>query len=179
MSPEQAKAQEADARSDQFSFGLIVYEMATGKRPFQRASAAETMTAIIREDAEPLASNIPTPVRWVVERCLAKDPAERYDSTRDCIATCEAKEHLSDARYYVAAPRRPRRRRSPLVGLGLWRSFWDLQSPRFGRCRPRILPDSPFATEFEFQAMPRWSPKGDRIAYVAAWMVCCRSSRNL
>ena len=55
MSPEQAKAQEADARSDQFSFGLIVYEMATGKRPFQRASAAETMTAIIREDAEPLA----------------------------------------------------------------------------------------------------------------------------
>ena len=49
MSPEQAKGEAADARSDQFSFGLIVYEMAAGKRPFPRESAAETMAAIIRE----------------------------------------------------------------------------------------------------------------------------------
>ena len=54
MNPEQARGEAVDARSDQFSFGLILYEMAAGKRAFQRASAAETMTAIIREDAEPL-----------------------------------------------------------------------------------------------------------------------------
>ena len=54
MSPEQARGEELDGRSDQFSFGLIFYELATGKRAFQRDSAAETMAAIIREDAHPL-----------------------------------------------------------------------------------------------------------------------------
>src|SRR6185312_11356203 len=77
MSPEQARGEEVDARSDQFSFGLIIYEMATGKRAFVRGSAAETMAAIIRDEVEPLPSTVPAPLRWVVERCLAKDPAER------------------------------------------------------------------------------------------------------
>ena len=83
MSPEQARGQEVDSRSDQFAFGLLLYELATGKRAFQRDSAAETMTAIIREDPEPLASHLPAPFRWTVERCLAKDLDQRYDSTRD------------------------------------------------------------------------------------------------
>jgi hypothetical protein len=83
MSPEQARGRELDYRSDQFSFGLILYELATGKRPFRRESAAETMTAIIREEAEPLPPSVPAPVRWTIERCLAKDPDQRYDSTRD------------------------------------------------------------------------------------------------
>ena len=87
MSPEQARGQEVDARSDQFSFGLILYELACSRRAFAGASAAETMSAIIRDEAEPLPASVPTPVRWVVERCLAKDPAERYDSTRDLIAS--------------------------------------------------------------------------------------------
>jgi len=61
--------------------------MASGKRAFERPSAAETMTAIIREEADPLAAAVPLPLRWVIERLLAKDPAERYDSTRTCIAS--------------------------------------------------------------------------------------------
>src|SRR3974390_699128 len=59
MNPEQARGQATDERGDQFSFGLILYEMASGKRAFRRASAAETMTAIIREDAEPLPPSVP------------------------------------------------------------------------------------------------------------------------
>ena len=55
----------------------------TGKQAFRRASAAETMTAIIREDPEPLPDTVPAPLRWIVDRLLAKEPAERYDSTRD------------------------------------------------------------------------------------------------
>ena len=54
MSPEQARGQAVDARSDQFSFGLMLYELATGKRAFERPSAAETMAAIIREEPAPL-----------------------------------------------------------------------------------------------------------------------------
>jgi hypothetical protein len=83
MSPEQARGRELDHRSDQFSFGLILYELAAGKRPFRRETAAETMTAIIRDEVEPLPSTVPAPVRWTIERCLGKEPDRRYDSTRD------------------------------------------------------------------------------------------------
>ena len=84
MSPEQARGEpNLTFQSDQFSFGLVLYQMASGKRAFERPSAAETMTAIIREEAEPLPAGVPLPLRWVIERLLAKDPAERYDSTRD------------------------------------------------------------------------------------------------
>src|ERR1035438_8837097 len=97
MSPEQARGEEVDARSDQFSFGLLVYEMAAGKRAFVRPSAAETMAAIIREEAAPLPPSVPAPLRWVVERCLAKDPGERYDSTRDLYRELKlARERLSE-----------------------------------------------------------------------------------
>jgi serine/threonine protein kinase len=78
MSPEQARGQtNLTPQSDQFSLGLVLYELAAGKRAFQRGSAAEIMTAIIREDIEPLPGSVPAPFRWIVERLLAKEPAER------------------------------------------------------------------------------------------------------
>jgi len=86
MSPEQAAGRPVDFRSDQFSAGLILYELATGKRAFDQATAAETLVAVIREEPEPLATLVPRfppPVRWIIERCLSKDPDERYASTRD------------------------------------------------------------------------------------------------
>jgi hypothetical protein len=86
MSPEQALGKPVDFRSDQFSFGSMLYEMATGRKAFARASGPETMTAILREELEPLSAAAPTtpvPLRWIVERCLAKDPEERYAATRD------------------------------------------------------------------------------------------------
>lgn len=82
MSPEQARGEAVNACSDQFSFGLVQFELATGKRAFQRPTAAETMAAIIRDDADPLPHDFPGPFRWIVERCLAKDPDNRYVTTR-------------------------------------------------------------------------------------------------
>ncbi len=86
MSPEQAAGKRAVPASDQFSLGTILYEMVTGRRAWKRSTAAETLTAIIREDPAPIASAAPgTPksLRWIIERCLAKDPEDRYGSTRD------------------------------------------------------------------------------------------------
>jgi predicted ATPase len=86
MSPEQAEGRQSDFRSDQFSFGLVLYEIVTGKRAFRRSTAAETMVAILREQPEPMGSlnpEAPPPLCWVVERCLAKEPEKRYFSTGD------------------------------------------------------------------------------------------------
>jgi predicted ATPase len=86
MSPEQADGRQVDFRSDQFSFGLVLYEMVTGKRAFHKSTAVETLVAILREQAEPIAGqnrDAPAPLCWAIERCLAKEPDRRYVSTRD------------------------------------------------------------------------------------------------
>jgi len=86
MSPEQAGGQGVDFRSDQFSFGLVLYEMVTGKRAFERQTAAETLVAILREGVEPIGlqnRDAPAPLCWAIERCLTKEPDKRYVSTRD------------------------------------------------------------------------------------------------
>jgi hypothetical protein len=70
-------------QSDQSSFGLVLYELITGHRAFRRGSRAETMAAIIRDEPEPIPAHTLGPLRWVIERLLAKDPAELYDSSRD------------------------------------------------------------------------------------------------
>ena len=86
MSPEQASGGALDFRSDQFSFGLVLYEMVTGKRAFARSTAPETLVAIMREQAEPVGAqnpDAPAPLCWAIERCLAKAPDKRYASTRE------------------------------------------------------------------------------------------------
>src|SRR3984885_5365972 len=127
MSPEQARgAANLTPQSDQFSLGSVLYELASGRRAFQRESAAETMTAIIREEAEPLPSNVPAPLRWVVERLLAKDPGGRYDSTRDLYRELrQAQQRVTEA---VSAQQIPaaavtsaasRKRAWPAAALGM------------------------------------------------------------
>ena len=86
MSPEQASGLETRFTSDQFSLGAILYEMATGRRAFKRATAVESLSAIIREEPEPIGKinpQVPIPIRWVIERCLAKTPEDRYACTQD------------------------------------------------------------------------------------------------
>jgi serine/threonine protein kinase len=100
MSPEQASGVRAEFRSDQFSFGAVLYEMLTGRRAFDRPTFAETLWAVIREEPVPIAQlnpAVPPPVRWIVERCLAKAPEERYALTRDLARDlASAREHLAE-----------------------------------------------------------------------------------
>jgi len=87
MSPEQAQGRDVDFRTDQFSLGVMLYEMATGRRPFEQRTAAETIAAILRDPPPPLdGAALPPPLTWLIERCLAKNPSERYASTREIAA---------------------------------------------------------------------------------------------
>ena len=84
MSPEQAKGYGVEFRSDQFSMGIIFYEMATGKPVFRRDTAAETLSSILRDEPKPL-SEVPASLASLVRRCLAKQPEERYGATSDIV----------------------------------------------------------------------------------------------
>jgi serine/threonine protein kinase len=123
MSPEQASGQPVDLRSDQFSFGSILYEMATGKRAFQRKTAIDTLAAILNEDPEPIARispQTPAPLRWIVERCLAKDPWGRYASTTDLARDLGGlRDHLSEASGVASMELGLRQRVSPKRALGV------------------------------------------------------------
>ncbi len=113
MSPEQANGEALDFRSDQFSFGTVLYEMATGKHPFQRASASQTLLAIAHEEPKAIDSlnpQVPPPFCWVVERCMAKEPEKRYFSTRDLVRDLAA---IHD-RLVDLQPRRPEGRSGSL-----------------------------------------------------------------
>jgi eukaryotic-like serine/threonine-protein kinase len=133
MSPEQARGRQVDYRSDQFSLGVILYEMATGQHPFRRESHVHTLAAILDDQPVPVAGRnpaLPAPLCWIVERCLAKEPGERYASTSDLARELHnILEHLSDAAGTSPAPaagsaaRRPgwsRSRRAAGAALGLF-----------------------------------------------------------
>jgi eukaryotic-like serine/threonine-protein kinase len=114
MSPEQAMGRAADARSDQFSFGAVLYELLTGRRAFDKPTTVETLSAIVRDEVPPVRSTepaIPLPVSWIIERCLHKDPNDRYASTRDLardLAT--ARDRLSELTGRADSSVAPRRR---------------------------------------------------------------------
>ena len=80
MSPEQVEGKTADARSDIFSFGALLYELLTGQRAFARPSVVSTLKAVVSEEPPPFSSAVPAGVREVIARCLRKNPGERFQT---------------------------------------------------------------------------------------------------
>jgi serine/threonine protein kinase len=120
MSPEQASGAAVDFRSDQFSFGSMLYEMATGKRAFQKKTAVETLTAILNDEPEPIGPATPPPLRWIVERCLAKEPRERYSATDDLARDLVGlRDRLSEASGIGAVASGTRKRPSSKLAAGI------------------------------------------------------------
>jgi Tol biopolymer transport system component len=114
MSPEQAAGRPVDFRSDQFSFGSILYEMATGARSFQKKTSVETLSAILNEEPKPVGQlnpEAPLALRWIVERCLAKDPERRYYSTKDLARDLDTlRDRSSESAGIALSPAVPPRR---------------------------------------------------------------------
>ncbi|MGE5358624.1 MAG: protein kinase domain-containing protein [Bacteroidales bacterium] len=169
MSPEQARGDPTDHRSDQFALGAVLYELATGRKAFQAESFVQTLTAVIEREPESIASlnpDFPAPARWAVERCLAKEPTDRYASTVDLAHDLRnVREHLSKATSAPSASTAPGRRRrmrpwtipaavAAVVVLALAIPIvW--QSPIARLWRPR-LPD-----DLRVAVLPVVTPDGD------------------
>ena len=103
MSPEQVAGQPADARSDIFSLGCILYEMLTGERAFRGSSAGQTLAAILRDhpkDVSEYRKNVPAGMISVVRRCLEKNPEQRFQSARDL--SFALKEIVSGSGFTIA-----------------------------------------------------------------------------
>jgi eukaryotic-like serine/threonine-protein kinase len=190
MSPEQASGHPVDFRSDQFSFGSLLYEMATGKGPFRRATAAQTLAAIIQDEPEPIINanpTIPVPLRWILERCLAKEPNGRYASTEDLareLAT--VRDHLSQiSSVERALPETAGRllRKRELLGwalaavLALLGAFLLSRRPAaapLDRLQVSLLPPPVIESDWDI-APPAVSPDGRHVVFRAQNSLWLRS----
>jgi eukaryotic-like serine/threonine-protein kinase len=180
MSPEQARGNpDLTPQSDQFSLGLVLYELAAGKRAFQRPSAVEVMTAIIREDAEPIPATVPAQFRWIVDRLLSKEPADRYDSTRDLYRELrQLRDRVSESTAAVSAVETPTSQPPPqrqsgpkvrtisaVIAIAILAGVvgWAIR-PAGSISRQRF---TPMEVSWENPADAVWSPDGQAFAYVA------------
>jgi eukaryotic-like serine/threonine-protein kinase len=179
MSPEQALGGTLDFRSDQFSFGAILYELIAGKRAFARPSAPETLTAIIREEPEPLAKAAPNsslPLRWIVERCLSKEREERYGSTRDlAYDLARLRDGLTDGSLSgtAAAATLPAAKRPARLGPVLGIAGLVVGAAAAAVALRRTHEDPPTYRPLSFHrgaiGNARIAPDGKTILYSAAW----------
>jgi len=172
MSPEQVRGRSADARSDIFSFGAILYEMLAGQRAFRGDSAADTMSAILREDPPDISvtnRNVTPGLERIVRHCLEKNPEERFHSAHDLAFDLQALSgaSVSDAKA-MATPRKNRRWVVP-AGLALLAIY---SAGLFWAARRTRSNEAPAFQQLTFRRglvrQARFAPDG-QVIYAAAW----------
>ena len=178
MSPEQVRGRSADARSDIFSFGAILYEMLSGKRAFHGDSAADTMSAILKEDPPDLSvtnQNISPGLERIVRHCLEKNPEQRFHSAHDLAFDLEALSGTSatSGAALAGAKGRP----APRIGR-LWLAGLGLAAVLAGAIAGHFLwhpakPSSPTYRRLTFRrgniGTARFAPDGRSVVYAASF----------
>ncbi len=174
MSPEQVRGEPVDARSDIFSFGVVLLEMLTGRGAFIRDTASDTMAAILRDDpVEDLlvARPVPSNLRRVVARCLEKRPARRFQGAADLGFVLESTLEDSSPKAAPAAPAAAGKARSHLAGVGIGALglllgaglVWILRAPP----EPASAVAIRLATYSGHDTSPAVSPDGKTIAFTS------------
>ena len=172
MSPEQAEGRKVDARSDIFSFGAVLYEMATGTRAFQGTSSVLTLAAVVNADPTPpsqLAKDLPHELERIILRCLRKDPARRVQVMADLAVDLE--ELRSESGTQIAAAHGPGRNRRMrwsmswavgilLAAVGAW-ALW----PKSSAPLPSLTV-APLTTLSGDERFATFSPDGNQVAFV-------------
>ncbi len=174
MSPEQVKGKSADARSDIFSFGAILYEMLSGQRAFHRDSAAETMSAILKEEPPDLSATnkgVAPGLERVVRHCLEKSPEERFHSAHDLAFDLEAVSGLSSAPITAStarvSPVRPARVAGALLALAATLALGYVLGKSKGVAAPPTFKQLTFRRGAIWGA--RFGSDGKSILTSAAW----------
>lgn len=171
MSPEQAAGKPVDARSDIFSFGSVLYEMISGKRAFDAGSVVQILSAIIEQEPGPLPSSVPPDLSKIIQRCLRKDPARRYQTIADVKAALEDfREEWSGSGRGISAQTGPRR----FAWIGLTAILmialllgWFGWRARRGSAGQDSLPLNavPLTTLSGIERAPSLSPDGNYVAF--------------
>jgi hypothetical protein len=178
MSPEQVKGKPADARSDIFAYGAILYEMLSGRRAFHRESAAETMSAILREEPPDLSAtnrSIQPGLERIVRHCLEKNPEERFFSARDLAFDLEALSGLSGpaATGAVAVPSGRSRPSWVLLAAAVAATALAVGAWAFFAIRKASDRPPPSFRQLTFRRgqilSARFAPDGQTVMYSAAW----------
>jgi eukaryotic-like serine/threonine-protein kinase len=189
MSPEQALGLPSDFHSDQFSFGLILYEMLSGRPAFRRDTPAATLHAIINDDLPSMSAlgpRTPVHIRWIIERCFAKNPADRYASTADVHRELrmlrdrltEVTEREATTPWIFARPWR-----AALLAVAVIAALAALIVLLIPLAGGEVIDVSalrftPLATETAYEGFAAWSPNDEVVAYAAASMASFKSSRG-
>jgi eukaryotic-like serine/threonine-protein kinase len=177
MSPEQVRGKSTDLRSDIFSFGAILYEMLSGRRAFAGDSAADTMSAILKEEPRDLSAtsqNIHPGLERVVRHCLEKNPEERFHSAHDLAFDLETMSGISaPALTHIAEPPAGAKRRPWPLLAGTALVAFVLVGVAFvaGRKTGYVLPPSFHQLTFRRGEISsaRFASDGQTILYSASW----------
>jgi hypothetical protein len=183
MSPEQVRGEPADARSDIFELGIILYEMLCGQRAFRRDTSAETMTAILKEDPPELSltgRTVSPALERIVRRCLEKKPLQRFQSARDLAFNLEgltgvsstSATNVSAGAAVAAAEKKTSGKRMMMLAAGaLFLALLSAGSWMLGARSRSVPPPTYHQLTFERGLVyaARFAPDGPSIYYSASW----------